>query len=83
MPVTLAEQSALVITNSAWRAFWPIDVRKTLVQAAKTEGDMPQFAVARVRWALKSAKQIDAKMERDLLVGETLIATKSVLVPSR
>lgn len=64
----LAIEAADTIASADFRVLWPIEVRQTLVRAARTEGDMPAFGVKATRWALNQARRIeranDAAVER-------------------
>lgn len=62
--------AAQAIADADFRQAWPIDVRMTLVKAAKTEGEIPQYAERIVRNALRAAERIERKLARDIEVGE-------------
>ena len=62
--------AAQAIRTANFRPAWPIEVRKILVRAANTEGDLPPFAVKQVRWALAQARTIEKKMESDIRAAE-------------
>lgn len=71
---SLALDAAAAIRGADFREFWPIEVRKTLVRAAQTEGDFPPYAVRDTRWALREAAGIERKMSRDIEVGEAALS---------
>lgn len=64
-------QSAIdTIAGADFRHTWPIDVRRTLVDAAKTEGEIPAYAVRQVERALRVAQAIEKRLSRDIEIGE-------------
>lgn len=70
----LALEARETIAHAEFRSAWPIDARRILVKAARTEGDsVPAFAEREVRWALKTAKSIERRMSKDVEVGESLL----------
>lgn len=71
---TLATDAAAAIRGAQFRDAWPIEVRKTLVRAAKTEGEFPPYAVRDTRWALREARNVEHKMMRDILQGEAVLS---------
>lgn len=73
-PMTLQTEATNAIANAEFREFWPIEVRKTLVRAANTEGEMPLYAVKMVERALRDARNIERRMARDIEVGEASLS---------
>lgn len=67
---SLQEQARSAIAHADFRQCWPLDVRKTLVRATLTEGDLPAYAVGIVTRALRVAQAIEKRMARDIEVGE-------------
>lgn len=65
-------EAARTIRDAQFRVAWPLDVRKTLVKAANTEGDLPPFAVKQVEWALRTARAIERRMAADIRKAEAL-----------
>lgn len=68
--MTLQQEATNAIANAEFRQAWPIEARRVLVRAAKTEGEFPAFAVKEVRWALKAVKAVEDKCARDIEQGE-------------
>ncbi len=68
--VALRERAALAITNAEFRSVWPIEVRRSLVRAAQTEWEFPEYAVKETKWALAEARRIEQKCSRDIEQGE-------------
>lgn len=68
--MTLQEQATNLIADADFRTAWPIETRKILVRAARTEGEMPAYAVKRVKAALAEARNIERRMERDIAQGQ-------------
>lgn len=71
---SLATDAAAAIRGAQFRDAWPIEVRKTLVRAAQTEGEFPPFAVRDTRWALREARNVESKMLRDIIQGEAVLS---------
>jgi hypothetical protein len=67
---SLQEQARSAIAHADFRQCWPVDVRKALVKAALTEGEMPAFAVGLVTRSLRTAQAIEKRMGRDIEAGE-------------
>lgn len=67
---SLQGQARSAIADADFRQCWPIDVRQTLVKAARTEGEMPAFAVRSVERALRTAAAIEKRLSRDIEAGE-------------
>lgn len=74
MTSTLSDQAVEMIQDADFREFWPIEVRKTLTRAANTEGEFPPYAVRLTRNALRDARRIESKMNRDIEVGEASLS---------
>jgi len=72
--MTLQEQAAQVVGTADFRSFWPLEVRLTLVRAAKTEGEMPAYAVRVVERALRDARGIERRMAKDIEAGEATLS---------
>lgn len=70
----LQQDAARAIGDADFRSAWPIEVRKALVRAAKTEGEFPPYAVRETRWALKAAADVERRMRRDIEVGEAALS---------
>lgn len=70
----LNEEAEALVRNAEFRDFWPIEARWALVKAAKTEGDLPPYAVKQVRWALREARQIERRFSADLAYQERMTA---------
>lgn len=68
--MTLQAEAREVIASAEFRTAWPIDVRKALVRAAQTEGDLPAYATREVTWALREARNLERRMAHDIAVGE-------------
>lgn len=68
--MTLQQDAKDTITSAEFRSAWPIGVRKALVRAAQTEGEFPIYAEREVRWALREARNIERRMNKDIIVGE-------------
>lgn len=66
----LCQKAAVTIADADFRHVWPIDVRKTLVRAAQTEGDLPTYAERIVRNAIRDAERIERKLSKDIERGE-------------
>lgn len=66
----LQSQALTTIANAEFRQAWPIEVRRVLVKAVRTEGEMPAYAVTQVRWALKEARNIERRFAKDIEAGE-------------
>lgn len=71
---TLQSDAINMIATAEFRAAWPIEVRRVLVKAAKTEGEFPTYAEKEVRWALKSARDVENKCSRDIEAGERTLS---------
>jgi hypothetical protein len=71
---TLQIQARDAIAFAEFREAWPIEVRRILVKAVRTEGDMPAFAVKEVQWALKEARRIESKFAKDIEAGERTLS---------
>lgn len=67
---SLQDQARLAIADADFRQVWPIDVRKALVKAALTEGELPAFAVGLVTRSLRTAAAIEKRLARDIEAGE-------------
>lgn len=67
---SLQDQARLVIASADFRQAWPVDVRKTLIKAVYTEGDMPTFAIRTVERAIRTAQAIEKRLARDIEAGE-------------
>jgi len=67
---SLQDQARNTIVEADFRLAWPVDVRKTLVKAAMTPGEMPPFAVGLVTRALRTAERIEKNLARDIEQGE-------------
>ena len=72
--MTLQQDAVRLVGQAEFRSFWPIEVRKTLVRAALTEGEIPPYAERRVRNALRDARRIESKMTKDIDVGERTLS---------
>jgi hypothetical protein len=74
----LRREAAQVIADADFRSAWPIEVRRVLVRAANTEGDflsgVPLYAVKEVAWALRTARDIERRMAKDIAVGEASLS---------
>jgi hypothetical protein len=74
MTTNLQQAAITAIAGADFREFWPIEVRKTLVRAAKHEGEFPPYAEKMTRWALKDAAAIERRMAKDIEVGEAALS---------
>lgn len=72
--MSLQREATRIIQDADFREFWPIEVRKTLVRAAQTEGDLPPYAERQVRNALRDARRIESRMSKDIEVGEAALS---------
>jgi hypothetical protein len=70
---TLQVQARNAIGFAEFREAWPIEVRRILVKAVKTEGEFPGYAVKEVRWALKEAQRVERKCAKDIEAGERVL----------
>lgn len=70
----LQAEATLAIQTADFREFWPINVRKALVRAAKHEGDFPPFAARATEKALRVATAIERRMARDIEAGEAALS---------
>lgn len=73
-PANLQHDAIETIRSADFREFWPIEVRKALVRAAKTEGEFPVYAIREVERALRTARSIEHRMSRDIEVGEAALS---------
>ena len=62
----LREQAAETIAAAEFRSLWPIEVRRNLVRAAQTEGDLPPYAVKATEWALRKARNVERHFDRQV-----------------
>jgi hypothetical protein len=69
-PTNFQALAATAIADADFRQAWPIEVRRTLVRAAQTEGDFPAYAVRSTERALRVAAAIEKRLARDIEVGE-------------
>lgn len=74
MSTNYQRDAAEAIQDADFREFWPIDVRKALVRAAKHEGTFPPFGEREARWALREAGNIERKMHRDIAAAEAVLS---------
>lgn len=62
------------IQEADFRSFWPVETRKDLVRAAKTEGEFYPYAVRIVERALRDARNIERRMAKDIEAGEAVLS---------
>lgn len=70
MTYNMVQDAIDTIGHADFRDQWPLEVRKDLARAALHEGDWPPYAVARVERALRTAKAIERRLNKDIVVGE-------------
>lgn len=73
MPVVntdpLAIEARKLIREADFTRAWPADVKAALGRAIRTEGTLPPFAAKEVRWALKVARAVERRMNKDIEMG--------------
>jgi hypothetical protein len=68
--MTLKQDAIHALIDAEFFLAWPADVVEALERASKTEGEIPAYAEKQVKWALREARNVERKCERDLAYGE-------------
>lgn len=72
--ITLQDEVRALVKRADFVAAWPTEVKQTLARALQTADELPAYAVKEVRWAMKQARNIESKCERDILEGQRTLS---------